>query len=939
VTQQLLNETERQDDGLPLLQHALRRIHRNWQLRGSHGPISVEDLSSFETTPPEGALLIKHHLDDHLDSIYKSFSDDEKLAAKLVFRLLSERDSRGRVTRRPLPFPDIVKYTGKNREDSLKRVIEAFRDEEKGRTFLTPGWPDPFETEVIDISHECLLRRWDRLKKWIAYEQRDADLFRRLAEDTDDAELQAREPGQALKPLEGATLENFLKWWHESRLVSPEWALRYEGELCAALGRPRLSFAAAQRYLDWSAQQAKARADKAKADEEARIRAEERARQAEIESALAAERTNKAKIQAELADERRQASRRRQYALIVVLVLLVVLAFVSLWAFQRESGLRARADQVEKKSLAERAQAEQERAQAEQERARIAEQHAADEKANADEQKRLKDIQESVSGRLRDSLAQLDLIRLELEGKNGDLKKANEDLGTTSSSLQSAYADLQKTNGELKTQTDLAETRREGAEAEAGKTAAALKRAEALQMTLQRWEGWLENLVVAGERFSDSYSVKSNRRGYILSTVDSLEQATEKMGQDAQIKELYNVRKAGLNALSDAIIPELVVTGLQTGPSEAACYAGDTHTVFSLLRTGGLRHSGGQPAKPTDVGTDLFVGSRHGGTGFFDSVLGGFMHIYRSPYYLRRDDLSNARDLSDNCGIAAIGSMNGVIDQYNLTIPSRRRSGYFFPSDATHEHGKVEMVRVSPDGKHLIASFAGHGWLARALEPERLIPGDDKATAVSAAFSPDGRWLLVAESNGATSRFDLNTSPLSSSKTQTGCCMTSSKLRQQSDVANDGSVAWFEEGSSEFEHINTPSARRVFILKDRSALRAVRISPDGTLIAAGRVDGSVAVWAAEKPNERPIHLPDQLTPASPVTALSWDPKGRFLTVLHDNGTVRVWRVQDAAGEAKAKPILDLLSQIDKEGQKDAPGDTRVLAKAVRERLGNESAKR
>src|SRR5215472_2495334 len=53
VVQQLLNETEKQDDGLPLLQHALRRIHRHWEQHGAAGPICTADLSSFQTKPPE----------------------------------------------------------------------------------------------------------------------------------------------------------------------------------------------------------------------------------------------------------------------------------------------------------------------------------------------------------------------------------------------------------------------------------------------------------------------------------------------------------------------------------------------------------------------------------------------------------------------------------------------------------------------------------------------------------------------------------------------------------------------------------------------------------------------------------------------------------------------------------------------------------------------
>jgi hypothetical protein len=261
VVQEMLNEAEQQEDGLPLLQHALRRI---WDRRPpGEAAVSVNDFHLFQHPLPEGVLLIKHHLDDHLDSIYESLTLERKRVAKLLFRLLSERDSRGRLTRRPVPFADVVDAIGVERTADIKEVVTAFRKEAQGRTFLTPAEPwvpgesVAAEGTFIDVSHECLLRRWNRLKHWIELEELDAEQFRRLADDADQADLRARQTGKTREPLSGPSLERFSQWWQSAKLLSPAWARRYEGKEDLILKRRLRSFEAAKEYLEWSQRKAR----------------------------------------------------------------------------------------------------------------------------------------------------------------------------------------------------------------------------------------------------------------------------------------------------------------------------------------------------------------------------------------------------------------------------------------------------------------------------------------------------------------------------------------------------------------------------------------------------------------------------------------------------------------------------------------------------------
>jgi len=191
---------------------------------------------------------VKHHLNDHLDSIFAALTLPQQFTTQRLFRLLSERDSKARVIRRPLPYSQLKTEAGTD----VDTVIEAFRDASRGRTFLMPPVPEPLSDSTIDISHECLLRRWDLLRSWVESEVRDARMFNLISEEADQADRQQLETGHR-KPLAGAILDTYQAW---RSLAAPtsSWARRYEGAQDQQLQRPLRQFEAAMEYLDWSAE-------------------------------------------------------------------------------------------------------------------------------------------------------------------------------------------------------------------------------------------------------------------------------------------------------------------------------------------------------------------------------------------------------------------------------------------------------------------------------------------------------------------------------------------------------------------------------------------------------------------------------------------------------------------------------------------------------------
>jgi len=97
-----------------------------------------------------------------------------------MFRCLTEKGTDNKGTRHPAT----VKYIGEIAQVPDKEVIEVVNKfRAKGRSFLTPGEDITIDSDtVIDISHESLMRIWDKLKSWVDEEFSSVQMYLRLAE-------------------------------------------------------------------------------------------------------------------------------------------------------------------------------------------------------------------------------------------------------------------------------------------------------------------------------------------------------------------------------------------------------------------------------------------------------------------------------------------------------------------------------------------------------------------------------------------------------------------------------------------------------------------------------------------------------------------------------------------------------------------------------------
>ena len=245
LVNRLLNDVGDDPDHLPILQHALMRTWEVWARDRRNGePI---DLNHYEAVGTMAEALSRH-----ADEAYDELPDERSRAlAERVFKSLTEKGPDNREIRRPTRISEICAIAAASAAEVIA-VIEPFR--RAGRSFLMPPATTALtEDSLIDISHESLIRGWERLRKWVNEEARSANIYRRIA----DTALLHREERAGL--WHDPDLALALRWREENR-PNAVWAEHYHPE-----------FEAAMKFLDDS-----------KTSNEAEIAERERARRKEV---------------------------------------------------------------------------------------------------------------------------------------------------------------------------------------------------------------------------------------------------------------------------------------------------------------------------------------------------------------------------------------------------------------------------------------------------------------------------------------------------------------------------------------------------------------------------------------------------------------------------------------------------------------------------------
>lgn len=173
LVQQLLNDLSDNANQLPVMQHALMRTWNFWQ--DNHDVDEPLDLRHYRAIGS-----INEALSMHADETYDELTTREKEICETIFKSLTEKGKDNSGVRRQAKLSQIAQIA-RVPENEIVPIINKFRH--PSRSLLLPPLHVPLQSDtVIEISHESLMRIWDKLKKWVDEESKSAQMYLRLSE-------------------------------------------------------------------------------------------------------------------------------------------------------------------------------------------------------------------------------------------------------------------------------------------------------------------------------------------------------------------------------------------------------------------------------------------------------------------------------------------------------------------------------------------------------------------------------------------------------------------------------------------------------------------------------------------------------------------------------------------------------------------------------------
>ncbi|MGI9384986.1 MAG: hypothetical protein ACR2PO_17675 [Methyloligellaceae bacterium] len=223
LTDALIHDMEGVDDQLPLMQHVLLRLWRQASNGGEKRGVALE-LEAYNAL---GGLkdALDRHAGEVMGAIEQTIGADGARFTEGLFRQLTERrdDSAGQDVRRPLRFGPLAEACGIEAADAkrtLEAVVETFVRPDVGFLRLEGHVAGLHDETLIDIVHECLIRKWSNLQRWVEREWEAAKKLRDLV-----ASTELREGTRTYLNPDDTTY--YAKWRDETQ-PNPNWASRYD---------------------------------------------------------------------------------------------------------------------------------------------------------------------------------------------------------------------------------------------------------------------------------------------------------------------------------------------------------------------------------------------------------------------------------------------------------------------------------------------------------------------------------------------------------------------------------------------------------------------------------------------------------------------------------------------------------------------------------------
>lgn len=194
----LLSDLEGASVGLPLLEHTLLEL---WRRRDG-------DRMTHRTYEEIGGIA--GALEQHAESTFEMFSDEEKRQCKRIFMRLVQPSDSGEYTKRQTLITELIPpHNG----DSLAResAIRVLQTLTSGRVRLvtTNGAMIAEGRGFAEVSHEALIKNWSRLRRWVDEDKEGFRILHQLRQSTKNW-LEHKENKSFL--YQGSRLTDALAW-------------------------------------------------------------------------------------------------------------------------------------------------------------------------------------------------------------------------------------------------------------------------------------------------------------------------------------------------------------------------------------------------------------------------------------------------------------------------------------------------------------------------------------------------------------------------------------------------------------------------------------------------------------------------------------------------------------------------------------------------------
>ena len=321
LVDELIRDMESEDDQLPLMQHVLSRMWRQSTDDGATRGVTLETDHYSRLGGIANAL--NQHARSVTDEIEKVYGEAGLSLTEGLFRQLTERrdDSAGQDVRRPIQFETLARALDLNADEDtakLGAIIETFARPDVGFIRIVSGSGTISDTSVIDIVHECLIRKWDRCQEWVREEWESAKNLRDLA---------GTFAVRGAERLLDADSTLYFSKWREAQGPNAAWASRYNID--------ETQFDEITRFLDQSVEEAEARRQREREELEREAKREEQAKRQRAEAETARAEAERARAEVEKAETQAEAARQRSRYFQIGGVVIVSIIAGFLYIFQQ----------------------------------------------------------------------------------------------------------------------------------------------------------------------------------------------------------------------------------------------------------------------------------------------------------------------------------------------------------------------------------------------------------------------------------------------------------------------------------------------------------------------------------------------------------------------------------------------------------------------------